>query len=939
MIPLSERDSTVRRIRTQQNQQQQQPDSRDEEAALSSVRSSKHKPEGSAGLLGESSAVILLLGFVFLLWIVVLISVKQLILSSSGHFNFVRARKHLERITSVGPRTVGSPENEITTVNYLLDQIAQIRNESKTGPHSITVDVQRPTSCFGYLCYDRVTNIAVKFEPQTSAQHFMLANCHFDSVPNSPGASDDAVSCSVMLEVLHSLVNLSSPLKHGIIFLFNGAEETFLQGSHGFITQHPWAQQVRAFVNLEASGVGGKELVFQTGPNNPWLIQAYVQAAVHPFATVVGQEIFQSGLIPSDTDFRIFRDYGNIPGIDLAFIDNGYLYHTKYDTPDRIHNDSILRAGDNILSVLKHLAMSEELADSSKYRNGNMVFFDILGLTMVAYSAHAGTIINYTVAIAALIYLGGKCMLTSCVGCKVTKCSISSFRSSRTGCVLAGHMLCAAVRYVRDLVCAVIALFLSWFFSLLVVLLVAWLVTKMGRSMFWYSHFYAAVCLYGSAATGIILLIHTLVKNLCHRKPHFHCCAKGMARFQVVPGQNADSCWNPCSDVTTRDRLRLTCCLNASRVDLAEIFFDASLLLWCFVLFFLTHRGWCSAYVPMMMVVFPLISKLLLTKLFRAKGASLQYSILYLMSLAVPYVYIMFLIRVIFEVFTPILGRRADIPDIFMASLVTAATVILSSYFIHFIYLSRSTKWTLAVLGSVFTLMFVLVSSGVFFPYSANPSSPRPKRVFVQHITRRFHALNGSLQSSDSGFCINDQDYTGMQHITPHIPQINDSIRMHCQDHIPYYGFPSESWYLPAPEVSPKAPLELKLLSRQITWGTIKMTFEVKGPSHMSLLLRPHAGAYLILSSFRGGMLRLGSDSFIFYCHGLDAPTWNFWFEIQSLKSSDVSPDEGMISLAISAHYFSGSDGRSEPLESLLERFPDWAFTSSWITTYHMYRY
>ncbi|KAK2917033.1 hypothetical protein Q8A67_001407 [Cirrhinus molitorella] len=870
IIPLSERDSTVRRIRSQQNQQQ--PDS-DEEDALSSVRSSTPKPEGSAELLGESSAVILLLGFVFLMWIVALISVKQLILSSSGHFSFVRARKHLERITSVGPRTVGSPENEITTVNYLLDQIEQIRNESKTGPHSITVDVQRPTGCFGYRCYDRVTNIAVKLEPQTSAQHFLLANCHFDSVPDSPGASDDAVGCSVMLEVLHSLANLSTPLKHGIIFLFNGAEETFLQGSHGFITQHPWASHVRAFVNLDASGVGGKELVFQTGPNNPWLIQAYTQAAVHPFATVVGQEIFQSGLIPSDSDFRIFRDYGNIPGIDLAFIDNGYLYHTKYDTLDRIHNDSILRAGDNILSVLKHLAMSEELADSSKYRNGNMVFFDILGLTMVAYSVYAGTIINYTVAIATLIYLCGKCMLASC----------------------------EAVRYVRDLVCAVIVLILSWYFSLLVVRFVAWLVTKMGRSMFWYSHFYAAVCLYGSAAVGVILLIHMLVKNLCHR--------------------------------------------NVSHVDLAEIFFDASLLLWCFVLFFLTHRGWCSAYVPMMMVVFPLISKLLLTKLFRAKGASLQYSILYLMGLAVPYVYIMFGIRVIFEVFTPILGRREDVPDIFMASLVTAATVILSSYFIHFIYLSRSTKWTLAVLGSVFTLMFVLVSSGVFFPYSANPSSPQPKRVFVQHITRRFHALNGSLQSSDSGFCINDQDYTGMQHITPHIPQINDSIRMHCQDHIPYYGFPRFltvkflSWYLPAPEVSPKAQLELKLLSRQeISWGIIKLTFEVKGPSHMSLYLRPHAGASLILSSFHSRMLRLGRDSFIFYSHGLDAPTWNFWLEIQP-SSSDVSPDEGMISLAISAHYFSGSDGRSEPLESLLERFPDWAFTSSWITTYHMYRY
>ncbi|RXN17243.1 endoplasmic reticulum metallopeptidase 1 [Labeo rohita] len=850
IIPLSDRDSTA--------ENQQQPDSRDEDAALNSVENRKHKTKVSAGLLAESSAVILVLGFLFLMWIVVLISAQQLTISSPGHFNAVRARKHLEQITSVGPRTVGSPENEITTVNYLLDQIKQIRNESKTGPHSITVDVQRPTGCFRIgiytSCYDRLTNIAVKLEPQTGAQHFMLANCHFDSVANSPGASDDAVSCSVMLEVLHSLSNLSTPLKHGVIFLFNGAEETTLQASHAFITQHPWAKQVRAFVNLEAAGVGGKELVFQTGPENPWLVQAYARAAVHPFATVVGQEIFQSGLIPSDTDFRIFRDFGNIPGIDLAFIENGYLYHTKYDTPDRIHNDTIQRAGDNILSVLKHLVMSDELANSTEYRHGNMVFFDLLGLTTVIYTVHVGTIINYTVAIAAVTYLVGKCMLTSCVG--------------------------------------------TWFFSVLMVLFVAWLVTLMGRSMFWYTHFYAGVCLYGSAAISIILLIHTLAK--------------------------------------------IPCCRSVRRVDLADIFFDVSLLFWSCVLFFFTHRGWCSAYVPMIMVVFPLICKLLLTKLFRDRGASLLYSILYLTGLAVPYVYIMFLIWMIFEVFTPILGRSADkiSPDIIMASLVTVATVILSSYFIHFIYLSRSTKWILAVLGSVFTIMFVLVSCGVFFPYSGDLSSPRPKRVFVQHITRSFHTRNGSLQSSDSGLCISDLDYTGMQHITPHIPQINDSIRTHCQDYLPYCCFPRKSWYLPAPEVSPKAPVEFKLLSRQETeWGTIKMSFEVKGPSHMFLELHTHAGASLVSWSLGEGMLRYGRDNFIFYSHGLDAPTWNFWFMFQPLKSSYVSPDEDMITLAITAHYFSGSDGHSEPLDSLLKRFPDWAFPSSWISTYHLYRY
>lgn len=89
-----DRDYTVRRIRAQQNQNQQQiqPDFRDEAAALNGLRRRKLKPEVSAGLLGESSAALLLLGFVILLWLLVLLSLQQLIISSPGHFNALRAR-------------------------------------------------------------------------------------------------------------------------------------------------------------------------------------------------------------------------------------------------------------------------------------------------------------------------------------------------------------------------------------------------------------------------------------------------------------------------------------------------------------------------------------------------------------------------------------------------------------------------------------------------------------------------------------------------------------------------------------------------------------------------------------------------------------------------------------------------------------------------------
>ncbi|XP_071205956.1 endoplasmic reticulum metallopeptidase 1-like isoform X2 [Salvelinus alpinus] len=877
-VPVARMQSgtNIRRIKAclQNNVSERNYDPEDQTNGCSVV---KKKPEVSFYLLHEGVGVALVTVFILVLWGLVHLSLQQLVFGkATGEFNAVRAREHLERITSVGPRPVGSRENEVLTVNFLLEQIEHIKAISASGPNSLTVDVQRPTGSYkilgGFTSYCKVSNIAVRLEPKAGAQHLMLANCHFDTVANSPGASDDAVSCAVMLEVLRSLANLSTPLRHGVLFLFNGAEETMLQGSHGFITQHPWAKQVRAFINLEAVGVGGKELVFQTGPENPWLIQAYNHAAKHPFASVVGQEIFQSRLLPSDTDFRIYRDFGNIPGIDLAFIENGFIYHTKYDTPDRILTDSIQRAGDNILAVLKHLVMSKELADPSEYAHGNMVFFDLLGMVVVAYPAHVGTIINYTTAIATFLYLFKKCLHPSNVG----------------------------GRYVKELACATVAVILSWLVTLLTVVFIAFVVSLMGRSMFWYNNFYTCMFMYGSAATGMMVLFHTLSKNLYG---------------------------------------------GARRLEVGELYFDVSLLLWCGALVYFTANGLCSAYVPMLMVAFPLATKLLLAREFKLRGASVKYSVLYQLGLALPYVHFMFLIWLVFEVFTPTLGRSNTYPaDVVLATIVTLSILFFSSFFLHFIYLARSTKWLLAGLGTVFTVFLLLVSCGMFFPYTADPSGPRPKRVFIQHTTRIVHGLDGQVESRDSGLWINSFDYTGMQHITPIIPEINDTIMTNCQEDRPFCGYPwfrsdKNNWYLPAPEVFPKSPVEFQLLSKEETkWGTVKMTFEVKGPSHMSLYLMPHRGASLSSWWFGDGtpQLYLAREYFIFYTHGLDAPAWNFWFEIQPPREEGP---EGMISVAISSHYYFGEDQRTVQLDDMLQRFPKWAYPSSWVSTYHMYRY
>jgi len=43
------------------------------------------------------------------------------------------------------------------------------------------------------------------------------------------GASDDAVSCSIMLEVLRVMSRDPLPHLHCVMFIFNGAEENVLQ--------------------------------------------------------------------------------------------------------------------------------------------------------------------------------------------------------------------------------------------------------------------------------------------------------------------------------------------------------------------------------------------------------------------------------------------------------------------------------------------------------------------------------------------------------------------------------------------------------------------------------------------------------------------------------------------------------------------------------------
>lgn len=173
-----------------------------------------------------------------------------------GVFIAERARVDLRILNDFGPKPTGSYANEVLALDFLKREVAHIQSTAHPS-QMIYADTQRVSG--GYWAafkphpmtnvYRDVQNVVVRLigeaEQRNESNHTLMLNCHFDSVAGSPGASDDSASCCVMLEILRVLSNEPKPRRHSLLLLFNGAEETPLQASHGFISQHNWAGSVR----------------------------------------------------------------------------------------------------------------------------------------------------------------------------------------------------------------------------------------------------------------------------------------------------------------------------------------------------------------------------------------------------------------------------------------------------------------------------------------------------------------------------------------------------------------------------------------------------------------------------------------------------------------------------------------------------------------------
>ncbi|MDT7920111.1 MAG: M28 family metallopeptidase [Meiothermus sp.] len=89
---------------------------------------------------------------------------------------------------------------------------------------------------------------------RNSQNPLAIVGAHYDSVPGSPGANDNASGTVTVLELARQLAN--SPLSERVWFMFFDGEEDGLWGSRRFVEQNPeLVRGLKAMLNLDMVGV------------------------------------------------------------------------------------------------------------------------------------------------------------------------------------------------------------------------------------------------------------------------------------------------------------------------------------------------------------------------------------------------------------------------------------------------------------------------------------------------------------------------------------------------------------------------------------------------------------------------------------------------------------------------------------------------------------
>jgi MFS family permease len=291
----------------------------------------------------------------------------------ASQFSALRALRHL-RIIAHEPHPPGTPAHRLTG-DYLLKTLADIGLECQV-QETTTVNTLWGAP---YPC-GKARNILARLPGEISTPKILIS-AHYDSVPGSPGATDNGTAVAALLETARALK--SGPTLHNdIIFLFVDGEEVGLLGSQSFVEKHPWAKEIGLVINLDARGTRGPVLMYETSQGNHRLIKEFKKAVPYPVATSFSYEV--SKRLPNYTDFNIFKNTG-WPGLNFALVGNLVHYHTALDNLANFDPKVLQHQGSYALGLLRHFG-NLDLSHLKEINAVNSTYFNPFRASLWSYS-------------------------------------------------------------------------------------------------------------------------------------------------------------------------------------------------------------------------------------------------------------------------------------------------------------------------------------------------------------------------------------------------------------------------------------------------------------------------------------------------------------------------------------------------------------------------
>ena len=101
----------------------------------------------------------------------------------------------------------------------------------------------------------------------------------------------------------------------------------------------------------------------------------------YPHVSILGNDIYKSGLIQSYTDYDVYDRQA--PGLNFAYYRNTGVYHTSRDSIENLSAGELQQSGDNILAITVAILKSSYLNRPKGPSRNNPVFYSIPGNTIV----------------------------------------------------------------------------------------------------------------------------------------------------------------------------------------------------------------------------------------------------------------------------------------------------------------------------------------------------------------------------------------------------------------------------------------------------------------------------------------------------------------------------------------------------------------------------